>query len=141
MLAAVDRQLAQRAVEAALVEDGLKRCLLVVALVDDAASAALHREHFGDPAPTDVMTFPDGTTDPETGRRRLGDLAVGFGVAQRVSNRRRRPIGEEIALYVLHGLLHLLGHDDRDPADRRAMWVRQSEILRPLGISIGRLRA
>jgi probable rRNA maturation factor len=141
LLALADRRLAQRAVDAALAEDGLADCLLVVALVDDAASAALHRTHFGDPAPTDVMTFPDGTGDPETGRRRLGDLAVGAGVARRVAVRRRRPVGEEIALYVLHGLLHLLGHDDRDPADRRAMWARQAAIMGRMDVPIGRLRA
>jgi probable rRNA maturation factor len=136
-LAEVDAALCQRAVDAALAEDAMDGCQLVVRLVDDAESAALHRQHFGDPEATDVMTFPDGTTDPESGRHRLGDLAVGVGVARRVAAERGRPVAEELALYVLHGVLHLLGHDDRDAGDRAAMWGVQRRIMADLGIEIG----
>jgi probable rRNA maturation factor len=135
--AGLDLRLVQRAVDAALAEDGLEKRLLVVRLVGDADSAALHRAHFNDPEPTDVMTFPDGSPDPESGLLRLGDLAVGLEVARRVAAERGRQISEEVALYVLHGVLHLLGHDDVAEADRLAMWAIQRRIMGGLGSDIG----
>lgn len=137
---AIDRDRLRRLLDAALGEAGIASASLTVELVDDARSAALHRAHFDDPAPTDVMTFPDGACDPETGLRHLGDLAVGVDVARRVARERHGDAGragEELELYILHGLLHLLGYDDRTPADRAAMWRRQRALLRAEGIEIG----
>ena len=128
--------LAQRAVEAALAMDRLRKRSLCVLVVDDAESVRLHREHFGDATPTDVMSFPDGAPDPASGLVRLGDLAVGIEVARRVAKQRGRPVDEEIALYVLHGTLHLLGHDDIEDADREAMWTVQRAVMSKLGIAI-----
>jgi probable rRNA maturation factor len=136
-LSPADRALAQRAVDAALARDDLADRALCVLIVDDAESARLHDEHFSDPAPTDVMSFPDGGPDPESGLVRLGDLAVGLEVARRVAATRGRPVGEEVALYVLHGALHLLGYDDIDERDRADMWAIQREVMATLGVEIG----
>lgn len=130
------RALAQAAVDAALARDGIDGRLLCVLVVDDADSGRLHQQHFGDPAATDVMSFPDGSPDPDSGRVRLGDLAVGLDVARRLAAERRRPVEEELALYVLHGALHLLGYDDVDPADRDEMWTVQREVMAALGVAI-----
>ncbi len=131
------RVLAERAVEAALARDGLSGRTLCVLVADDTESARLHAQHFEDPTPTDVMSFPDGAEDPESRRVRLGDLAVGIDVASRVAVQRGRPVDEEIALYVLHGTLHLLGFDDIDPADAAEMWAIQQEVMSALGVDIG----
>ncbi|GDY12581.1 hypothetical protein LBMAG53_14590 [Planctomycetota bacterium] len=109
---------------------------LVVRLVDDAESARLHGEHFSDPTPTDVMTFPDGSHDPASGRLLLGDLAIGIEVARRVAAARGRRAADEVVLYVLHGALHLLGYDDHEPADLAAMWAEQRRILAEVGIDL-----
>ena len=82
------------------------------------------------------MSFPDGSTDPESGARLLGDLAVGVQVAERVAAERGRPVADELALYILHGLLHLLGYDDEDEADAREMWTVQRRLLAGAGIVI-----
>jgi probable rRNA maturation factor len=131
------RRLAEAAVEAALARDGLTGCSLCVLVVDEAGSARLHGEHFADPTPTDVMSFPDGTDDMDDGGRRLGDLAVCAAVARTVAARRGRPADEELALYVLHGCLHLLGYDDVEPADRAEMWAVQRAVMGGLGVEIG----
>ena len=110
--------------------------LLTVLLVDEARSAELHGAHFADPTPTDVMTFPDGATDPASGRLRLGDLAVCVDVARAEASRRTRPVADELTLYILHGVLHLLGHDDRDDASRRRMWRAQRRLLAGVGIAL-----
>ena len=130
------RSLAERVVDLALAKDRLRKRSLCVLVVDDAESTRLHGEHFADPTPTDVMSFPDGAPDPASGLIRLGDLAVGLDVARRVAKQRGRPVDEEIALYVLHGTLHLLGHDDIEDADREAMWTVQRTVMTKLGIAI-----
>lgn len=123
------RRLAERAVAAALARDRLTRCRLSVLVVDEAESARLHAEHFGDPSPTDVMSFPDGSRDPADGRRRLGDLAVCLPIAAREAAARGHPLAHEFALYVLHGCLHLLGFDDRDDAARAEMEAVQQALM------------
>jgi probable rRNA maturation factor len=126
----------QAVVDAALAEDGMERCALTVLLVDDHESARLHREHFDDSDPTDVMTFPDGSKDPESGLTLLGDLAVGVEVARRVAGERDRSEADEICLYVLHGVLHLLGYDDEEEADALEMWRVQRRLLATVGIEL-----
>lgn len=138
----LDRAVLAAAIERALADDDRRGCALTLLVVDDATAGALHGEHFGDPETTDVMTFPDGSTDPESGREHLGDVAICADVARRVAAERaggRDPeavAAEECVLYAVHGLLHLLGYDDVDPADRRAMWDRQRETLAAVGITI-----
>jgi len=128
--------MAEHAIELALGRDRLRQRSLCVLVVDDAESARLHGEHFADPTPTDVMSFPDGALDPASGLTRLGDLAVCLDVARRVAGKRDRPVEEELALYVLHGALHLLGHDDVEDADREAMWAVQRAVMGKMGITI-----
>ncbi len=126
----------QIAVDAALARDRLRGRALGVALVAPAASAALHRRHFQVGGRTDVMSFPDGTDDPETGRVRLGDLAVCPAVAVAAARRLGRRAEDEVTLYILHGVLHLLGHDDHDAQDRAAMWAEQRRCLARAGIEL-----
>jgi probable rRNA maturation factor len=123
-------------VDAALAAAKRENCSITVLLVDTKASARLHETHFADPSATDVMTFPDGDLDPETGRRHLGDLAVCVNVARRAAAARRRAVGDELILYILHGLLHLLGHDDRKSRDRAKMWAMQRRLLAGVGIGL-----
>ncbi len=112
------------------------RCALSVRYVNDATARTLHAEHFDDPTTTDVMTFPDGGYDPANGTLLLGDLAVCVDVARREAVLRKRPISDELTLYILHGVLHLLGYDDRTAPKRRIMWQRQRELLASVGIPL-----
>ena len=95
-----------------------------------------YQAHFDIPGATDVMTFPDGSIDPENGTTHLGDIAIGAEVAVAVVDGRTTPptnrdraIADELVLYGLHGLLHLLGYDDENPDDLQEMWQRQRELL------------
>ncbi len=87
------------------------------------------------------MTFPDGSHDPESDRRLLGDVAVCVDVAREEARERDPALvehlaGEECILYIVHGLLHLLGYDDVEESDRREMWQRQRELLARIGIAL-----
>lgn len=134
----LDRRRLRRILDRALELDGLDAGSLSVLVVDAAGIRALHRQHFGLATLTDVVSFPDGSWDPEAGCQRLGDVAICADIARRVAARRTRdPVlreqlaAEECLLYCVHGLLHCLGFDDQDPRDRRAMWRRQHEVLGP----------
>lgn len=126
----------QRVLDAAVKEAGIRRATLTILLVGDEESAALHAQHFDDPTTTDVMTFPDGSPDPATGIVHLGDLAVCVDVASREAAARQCSTGDEITLYCLHGLLHLLGYDDITPKKQARMWQAQRRLLAKVGIVI-----
>jgi len=100
-----------------------------VRLLSDAGIAALHKDFFGLPDPTDVISFPDGEADPDTGVVHLGDVAVGVRVAEREARARGLEANGEVELYALHGLLHLLGMEDETAAGRRAMARAQTAAL------------
>lgn len=132
------RKRLQALLERVLREARIARASLTVLLVDAAASARLHRRHFGDPSATDVMSFPDGITADRRGRVHLGDLAVCVAVARRAAARHGMGLGEELTLYILHGLLHLVGYDDRRARDRVRMWAAQRRLLAGVGIALAR---
>lgn len=131
-----ERAKAQKVVDLALAEAGRSRCSLTVMLVSAKESDALHRRHFAVPDATDVMTFPDGADDPETGLTHLGDLAVCPKVADSVARARGRTYSDEIVLYILHGVLHLLDYDDTTPAERARIWSAQRRLLQQVGIEL-----
>jgi probable rRNA maturation factor len=87
------------------------------------AMQQLHQQAFGDPSPTDCMSFP---LAPGPGPHWLGDLVV----CPQVAKERTRAVYREITLYVVHALLHLLGYDDVHPADRTVMVRRQNGHMR-----------
>lgn len=98
-----------------------------VALVDDAAIAELHERWLGVPGPTDVIAFPllaEGDAD-----LLLGEVVVSSDTAMRQATERGHPPERELLLYVVHGVLHLLGYDDHDPEDRQRMHQRQEQLL------------
>ncbi|MBA3700415.1 MAG: rRNA maturation RNase YbeY [Planctomycetes bacterium] len=126
----------QRVLDAATKEAGIHRASLTILLVGDDESASLHGQHFNDPTTTDVMTFPDGAEDPATGIPHLGDLAVCVDVAAREGAARERTTGDELTLYCLHGLLHLIGYDDVTAKKQTRMWQAQRRLLGKVGITI-----
>lgn len=84
---------------------------------------ALHAQFFDDPSPTDCISFP--IDDPSTfGYRVLGEVFIcpetGFRFLPK-DQRHTEKLYEELTLYLVHGLLHLLGYDDIDPGDREVM--------------------
>ncbi|MFH0910312.1 MAG: rRNA maturation RNase YbeY [Planctomycetota bacterium] len=100
-------------------------------LLDDPAIRLLNRRHTGENRPTDVLAFPDGEIDPGDGRRHLGDVAVSLETASREAGLRRVPVRHEVALYAIHGLLHLLGLEDKTAKGRAAMReAERSELAR-----------
>lgn len=120
------RRAAERAVAACLPHRGPSEALLgslgevEVTFISDAAIARVHAEFMGDPAATDVITFGHG------------EILISAETAAREARARDEPLGRELVRYVVHGLLHLNGHEDAQPQDAAAMWTVQEAVVREL---------
>ena len=125
----------EAAVREVMTAEGVTASEVTVVLSDDDDVSGVHGEFFGDPTPTDVMTFPmggDGTPESPL----TGELMVGAEHAGRVAAELGWSVEDEILLYVVHGCLHLCGYDDQDPAGRRVMRERERTVLGALGIEV-----
>lgn len=99
------------------------------AVVSDAAMRDLHRRALGEDRPTDVLAFPlAGAGGPE------GEVVCSAETARREAARRGTDPYHELVLYAVHGLLHLVGHDDRRPAARARMRRAERRALAALEI-------
>ncbi|MBI2923342.1 MAG: rRNA maturation RNase YbeY [Planctomycetes bacterium] len=94
-----------------------------ITVVDDRAIRAVNRDFLGHDRATDVCTFPAG----EPGL--WGEILISAETAAREARRRGLPTARELALYAVHGVLHLRGLDDRTAAQRRAMRAAESMAL------------
>ena len=101
--------------------EGEARSELSVSFVTVEEMADLHRTYLAEEGPTDVLSFPLDETG-EDGVRVLGDVVIAPAVA--AANRPDDP-PSELRLLLVHGILHLLGHDHEDDADRAEMWAKQ----------------
>jgi probable rRNA maturation factor len=105
---------------------------LSVALVGDSEMAALHERFLGRRSVTDVLSFPYEVADEFVS----GEIVVNAERAVREAARRPHSAQDELLLYVVHGLLHLLGYDDRRAADRRHMRQREQAVLKAAGCKV-----
>ena len=104
-----------------LAGEGLLDVELSVSFVDEAEIEDLHIRYMDEPGPTDVLSFPLDDVD-EGSTRLLGDVVIAPAVAAR--NNPADPEAE-LRLLLVHGILHLLGYDHEDDAEKAEMWARQ----------------
>ncbi len=117
--------------------------------VDEQAMSDLNKRFAGKDGPTDVLAFPidedpsEGGRSPDSGGSGpgwvpvepselptlLGDVVICPAIARRNAAAGDEPFADEIALLVVHGILHLLGMDHVDDAEARAMEQRERELL------------
>jgi len=106
-----------------------------VAWVDDEAIRALNRRWLGRDRATDVLSFPmrEGRFADDAGAL-LGDVVISLETALRMARRRRVSADRIVAHLLVHGVLHLLGHDHVGSARRRtAMRAEERRLLRRAG--------
>jgi probable rRNA maturation factor len=144
-------RLAREVLEAEGVTDDAELSLL---FVDEDTIAGLNHRFMGEAGPTDVLAFPldaaaaaepdVATPDVATGGqgaeqvpRLLGDVVVCPAVAARQAAERGGDTEAEMALLVVHGILHILGHDHAEPYEARRMEARQTQLLGQLYRSRG----
>lgn len=117
-------------------QSAAKTAELTLVLTDDEELQALNRQYRGIDAATDVLSFPLGENDPETGGHYLGDVIISTAKAAVQAQAKGHQVAEELQLLVVHGVLHLLGHDHATEGEKAAMWEAQGEILLGLGVAI-----
>ncbi len=129
---------------------------LSILFVDEPTIALYHERFLGEAGPTDVMAFPIDDDPPAGGRRpdhgdrgpgapsdatdeppsMLGDVMVCPAFAAREARRRGdAAVADELALLVVHGVLHLLSYDHHEPDEEAAMQARQAELLADFAVS------
>jgi len=106
---------------------------LTLVLTGDAEIQELNRTYLDIDAPTDVLSFPAGELDPDSDSLYLGDIILSLPRAQVQAAAGDHALADELRLLVVHGVLHLLGHDHAEPEERAIMWRLQAEALTRLG--------
>jgi probable rRNA maturation factor len=113
---------------AVLRAEGARRATLSIAFVSRRRIAALNRRHLGHDGPTDVISFGLAPVVPGGVQ---GDIYIAPDVARENARRHGVPLREELARLVVHGTLHVLGHDHPEGGrERSPMWRRQEALLR-----------
>jgi probable rRNA maturation factor len=106
---------------------------LSIVLSDDEQLHSLNLQFLGQDSPTDVLSFPSGELDPDSGRPYLGDVILSYPRALAQATAGGYPVEAELQLLTVHGVLHLLGYDHADAQQQAAMWAVQAKILGELG--------
>ncbi len=107
---------------------------LSIVLVDEGTMSAYHERFMGEPGPTDVLSFPmdelrvpSDDEDPPEGL--LGDIVLCPAVTSRQAAEHGRTAEQEAEYLLVHGLLHLLGHDHAEPEEKRVMFELKDALL------------
>ena len=128
---AIDRGRMREVVRAVLDGEGVAEAEISLAFVDNPTVHALNKRYLNHDEPTDVLSF---SLSEANAARLAGELVVGAEVAKEQAAQRGHDVQAELALYVIHGLLHLCGYDDHDREDAAAMRRRERHYLRALGL-------
>ncbi len=112
-------------------------------ITDNKAIQKLNRIYRGEDRPTDVLAFHmiHGTTEelelpfvgPPDGVHHLGEVVISYPQAVKQAGEQGHSVAQELALLVVHGVLHLLGYDHELPAERQQMRAEENKILERLG--------
>lgn len=118
-----------------LVKDAARLALdeagvVTVSLTDDETVADLNQRFRGKSGPTNVLSFPAA----ETARPFLGDVILAHGVCAREAAEQGKPLADHLRHLVIHGVLHLLGHDHIEDDEAEAMEARERTLLAKLGV-------
>lgn len=123
----IDTKLLSKIIHRVLDLIGDERLNLSVVLVDDATMAELNERYHSTSGPTDVLSFGYGEGD--------GELIISVERARVQARRFRTTTAREIVLYVVHGVLHLLGYNDLRKTERQKMRMAERRVVRVLAKS------
>lgn len=128
------REWVERTVDAA---DPGRDADVSVRIVDEQEMRGLNRDYRDQDKPTNVLAFPAGDAGfvPPGERPLLGDIVVCAGVVAREAEDQGKPAAHHWSHMLVHGTLHLLGHDHLTDAQARAMEALERRILESLGIA------
>ncbi|HTR42373.1 MAG TPA: rRNA maturation RNase YbeY [Pseudomonadales bacterium] len=129
-------QLLKEIIAAALEELEIKQAELGIVLTGPKEMASINEDFLGHEGPTDVITFDyqcseSGIQNPEM----HGEVFVCVEVAEKQAKEFKTSRQSEVVRYIVHGILHLMGHDDMQPAARKKMKREEGRLVRKLSRS------
>jgi len=129
--------LAERAARAAVAAAGVDPdgCEIALLAADDARVAALNAAFRGKAAATNVLSWPSGETAAPGEARFLGDMALAYETCLAEAAATGVPPADHVTHLVVHGVLHLLGHDHETDAEAEAMEALETKVLASLGVA------
>lgn len=145
--AEVDHHWLRELARSVLQNEGITSARISVAIVDDPTIHDVNRRFLQHDYPTDVISFllddePPEAAPPATAHRTPGgsvqidgEVVISGETAARTAEEVGCPALHELALYLVHGLLHLCGYDDKTDADRGRMRAREQSHLQKFGIT------
>jgi probable rRNA maturation factor len=130
-LVSIERQPLRQTARTVLQGEGIADAEISLAFVDNPTIHRLNQRYLQHDEPTDVLSFPLSEANAS---RLSGELVIGVEVAREQAQRRGHEVQAELALYVIHGLLHLCGYDDHTVPGAAAMRERERHYLWELGL-------
>ena len=131
----LDKKLILQAVRRVIKDEGKSAKSLSIVLTDNRHIRDLNRQYLGHDSLTDVISFPLEDVDwPTSGNAGInGEIIASAELAQQQAQSSSGDPRAELMLYVIHGLLHLMGYDDRNPQAAKRMHQREDILLEELG--------
>jgi probable rRNA maturation factor len=127
----IDRGRLREIARAVLEGEEVKDYEISLAFVDNATIHRLNKQYLKHDEPTDVLSFPYSAANA---KKLEGELVVGAQIALEQAAERGHDVQVELALYVIHGLLHLCGYGDKSPDDEKEMRERERHYLGVVGL-------
>jgi len=116
-------------VQTVLEREGVACDEVIIHFVSKKKIADLHLQFFNDPSPTDCISFPMDQPHGSIPISLLGEIFVCPQIAHEYVKKNGGELRDEVALYIIHGLLHLLGYDDLTAKCRKIMRSKEKELL------------
>ena len=130
-LVPLDRARLREIARAVLDGEDVKDYEINLVFVDNPTIHRLNKQYLNHDEPTDVLSFPYSAANA---KKLEGEIIMGVEIAREQAAERGHDVQAELALYVIHGLLHLCGYDDKSTRDEKAMRERERHYLRQLGL-------
>lgn len=127
----IDRGRVRDTARTVLDGESVKEYEISIAFVDNPTIHRLNKQYLDHDEPTDVLSFPYSAANA---KKLEGELVIGVEVAQEAAAARGHDVQAELALYVIHGLLHLCGFDDKSANAEKEMRERERHYLKQTGL-------
>jgi probable rRNA maturation factor len=108
---------------------------LSLTLVNDAAIRELNREHRGKDKATDVLSFSLVENGSASAERLLGDVVISVETARRQASEYDASLQDELYRLLIHGILHVMGHDHERAGERRAMVAAERRLAKAIDLA------
>jgi len=126
----IDEAKVRSCAKRALIDMGEEGVELSILFVNDAYIKRLNSKYRDTDSRTDVLAFSMRQGEGISQHSEiLGDVVISTQTARREAVRRKEPVQKELDLYLIHGILHLLGYDDEKPGARKKMRAKEKELL------------